>query len=182
MKMTGQYRPFLGGQLHRFFQGEEYEIILHWAKDLGIDRYFELLKDENSEEISNDSFLANIEYNLNNPEEDIYQRVEQKLFNKYQNDKEIDKAVIMYMIEALSYLKKQSSEQVKEIAFEIASAGETGINMEKNDYSIPLVANKTFTGKQFLSWLYVAWAIAVPEHLAKMGLKFEREFEVARSV
>jgi hypothetical protein len=49
-------------------------------------------------------------------------------------------------------------------------------------YAIPLIPNKTFTGKQFLSWLYVAWALAVPEHLEKMGLKFEKEFEVARSV
>jgi tetratricopeptide (TPR) repeat protein len=159
--------------------GEEYEMILHWAKDLEIDGYFDLLKDENS---SNTSFADELEHKLNNPEIDIYQRVEQKLFDKYQNNKDIDKAVIMYMIAALSYLKKQSIDQVKKIAFEFASAGETGINMEKEDYAIPLIPNKTFTGKQFLSWLYVAWAIAVPEHLEKMGLKFEKEFEVARSV
>lgn len=73
-------------------------------------------------------------------------------------------------------------EQVKKIAFEFAAVGETGINIEKEDYTIPLIPNKTFTGKQFLSWLYVAWALAVPEHLDKMGLKFEKEFEVARSI
>ena len=54
--------------------------------------------------------------------------------------------------------------------------------IEKENYAIPLIPNKTFIGKQFLSWLYVSWAIRIPEHLGKMGLKFEREYEVAKSV
>jgi tetratricopeptide (TPR) repeat protein len=162
--------------------GEEYEMILHWAKDLGIDGYFDLAEEENKASAEGLSFADEIERKLNSTEADIYQKLEQKLFEKYQDNKEIDKAVIMYMIAALSYLKKQSAEQLKKIAFEFAAVGETGINIEKEDYTIPLIPNKTFTGKQFLSWLYVAWALAVPEHLEKMGLKFEKEFEVARSV
>lgn len=162
--------------------GEEYEIILNWAKDLEIDSYFELQeeKTENTDTIL--SFGDEVEQKLNNPEADIYQRVEQKLFEKYQNNKEIDKAVIMYMIAANSYFKNVSLEQIKKIAFEFASIGETGIKMEKENYEIPLIPNKLFTGKQFLSWLYVSWALAVPEHLEKMGLKFEKEFEVAKNV
>ena len=92
------------------------------------------------------------------------------------------KHILVVITVALSYLKKQSSEQVKKTAFEFAAAGETGIKMEKEDYSIQLIANKIFNGKQFLSWLYVSWAIGIPEHLEKRGLKFEREFEVAKSV
>jgi hypothetical protein len=29
MKMTGQYRPFLGGQLHRFFQARIHPQTIH---------------------------------------------------------------------------------------------------------------------------------------------------------
>lgn len=56
------------------------------------------------------------------------------------------------------------------------------IKIEKENYTIPFIPNKTFTGKQFLRWLYVSWAIAIPEQLGKMGLKFQKEFEVAKSV
>jgi tetratricopeptide (TPR) repeat protein len=162
--------------------GEEYEIILHWGKDLEIDEYFELQEEENESREEGLSFADEIERKLNSSEPEIYQKLDQKLFEKYQDNKEIDKAVIMFMIAALAYFKKLSIEQVKLIAFEFATVAELGISVEKENYTIPLISNKTFTGKEFLSWLYVSWALAVPEHLEKMGLKFEKEFELARGL
>jgi hypothetical protein len=56
------------------------------------------------------------------------------------------------------------------------------IKIEIEDYATPSTPNKTCNGKQGMRWHHGELAIAEPEHLKNMGLKFEYELEVAKSI
>ncbi|HZH87538.1 MAG TPA: hypothetical protein VFD78_00005, partial [Chitinophagaceae bacterium] len=90
----------------------------------------------------------------------------------------LNKAVIMYMVEALNYFENLEKSKIKEIAQEIAMQGAQGYNPE-HKYKLNKIPNKTFTGYQILAFYYVSWAIAIPELLAKLQLPFDKEYEVA---
>ena len=47
------------------------------------------------------------------------------------------------------------------------------------NYIIGSIPNKRFSGYQLLSFYYVSWALAVPEHVGELGLEYESEFEMA---
>ena len=45
---------------------------------------------------------------------------------------------------------------------------------------MPSIPDKEFTGYQILAWYYVSWAISAPLQLAKLGLLYENEYEMAK--
>jgi len=160
---------------------EEYELIQHWAEDLKLDKYFDLI-DENIyrgnksledqlEEIENDPF------DIHKPDPSKERKM--KKFLDSHSDKDINLAVTMYMSSAIEYFQKLSKVKVKEIAFEIATIGISGIDPNKDGYNIPSIKNSNFTGYQTLAYYYVSWAIGIPEMLNSLQMSFDKEYDLA---
>ena len=57
-----------------------------------------------------------------------------------------------------------------------------GISPEKEGYSVPLIAGKSFSGYQVLAYYYVSWAKAFPEYLEQLQLPFAKEYEFAKEI
>lgn len=164
--------------------GEEYELVQHWAEDLDLNHYF-VLKPENVsknlktvEEVITE--MNTDPYGLNTPDKSKERQM--KAFLNQQANNDINKAVVMYMVGAMQYFKPLSKEIVKKIAYEFATLGMTGIDPNKNNYSINSIKDKTFTGYQVLAYYYVSWSIAVPEQLKELQMPFDKEFEQAQKL
>ena len=79
--------------------GEEYELVQHWAEDLKLDDYFELLPESKHRQKSIESVLEEIEKDpfgleLSNPSEER----KMKKFLKQHSSEEINMAVISHRI------------------------------------------------------------------------------------
>ena len=88
-------------------------------------------------------------------------------------------AVVMYMVGAIMYFKKQPSAFIKHVAFQIAGIGINGISPAGSGYKVCLIGDKEFTGYQLLAYYYVSWAMAIPEHLKEIALPYENEYKCA---
>ncbi len=159
---------------------EEYELISHWAEDLKIDDYFELVLESKFRSKTLESVLEEIEndplgINSKDPSED---RKMDKFLEEHRTD-EINTAVVMYMVDAIKYFSTTSLEETKRIAFEIATIGTQGIDPNKNNYSIPSIKKSNFSGYKILAYYYVSWAIAIPEMLVQLQLPFDKEYDLA---
>ena len=53
------------------------------------------------------------------------------------------------------------------------------LSPNKEGYSVPLIAGKSFSGYQVLAYYYVSWAKAFPEYLEQLQLPFGKEYEFA---
>ena len=84
----------------------------------------------------------------------------------------------MYMLSAMQYFDKLTHDDVKKIAFEIATVGISGISPKKK-YSIKSIPDKDFGGYEFLAYYYVSWAREFPDALDKIGLPFTKAYETA---
>ena len=162
--------------------GEEYEIIQHWGEDLRMEKYFDLV-DENDfrnspktvEEvlasIESDPYGLEVDKNLKEKEMETFQQAQQKMGTNM--------AVVMYMVEALQYFGEMEIVEVKKIAKEIALYGTQGFHPDKKDYTMPSMPGKVFSGYQILAYYYVSWKIALPEMVDKLQLPFEEEWLLA---
>ena len=70
-------------------------------------------------------------------------------------------------------------QRAKEIALEIAMQGTQGYRPDKDNYRINSINNKTFSGYHILAYYYVSWALAMPDEVNKLGLDYDKEFEMA---
>ncbi len=159
---------------------EEYELVKHWAEDLKLDNYFELVPESKYRQKTIESVLDEIEtdplgLNTVNPSEDR----KMKKFLKEHSSEEINMSVALYMADAINYFSKTSQEEVKKIAFEIATIGTQGIDPNKKNYSIPSIKDSNFSGYKTLAYYYVSWAIGIPEMLNQLQLPFEKEYDLA---
>jgi len=82
----------------------------------------------------------------------------------------------------MQYFENLTPEVINKIAYDIALQGTQGFSPSKENYSIPSIPEKTFTGTQILAWFYASWAIAKPEQVEKLGLNYAREWEMAKSM
>jgi hypothetical protein len=57
-----------------------------------------------------------------------------------------------------------------------------GIDLNKKGYIIGSIPEKRFSGTQVLAYYYTSWRLAIPEHLAKLGLDYGKEFEMAEKI
>ena len=131
---------------------EEYELVKHWAEDLKLDNYFELVPESKHRQKTIESVLDEIEtdplgLNTVNPSEDR----KMKKFLKEHSSEEINMSVALYMADAINYFSKTSQEEVKKIAFEIATIGTQGIDPNKKNYSIPSIKESNFSGYKCLA-------------------------------
>lgn len=166
-----------------FRPGEEYELVQHWAEDLDLNNYFQLVPENQQESKTVEAVLAEMQidpYGVNT--RDKTEERNMKAFLKQHADGNTNKAVVMHMVGALQYFKPLPIENVKLLAFEFATLGIAGIDPKKENYSIPSIKDKTFTGYQALAYYYTSWAIALPEQLAQIQMPFNKEFALAKKI
>jgi tetratricopeptide (TPR) repeat protein len=164
---------------------EEYEMILHWAEDLQLDKNFELVNEieYRTKRTDIDNLLTSIEkdpYDLES--KDPYKEREMDKFQKSQESIGINMAVVMFMVDALKYFEKLPKEQIKKIAIEIAMQGREGYRPTKKDYTIALIPNKQFSGYHILAYYYVSWSLAIPEMVSQLQLPYDDEYKLALSM
>lgn len=202
VKMEKQYlvRPFEKEQIDAFWDefneyrndreaGEEYELVLHWGEDLELDAYFELV-DEIEYRSQNRPSSKSPEDVLTQIEQDPMQvdsldedeAEELKKFQEQHAGKDLNMAVAMYMVGALEYFRNMPNDKVKEIAYEIAMLGRTGINPKKKGYKLNKIPGTSFSGYKLLAYYYVSWAIAIPEMLKELQMPFDKEYKLALSL
>jgi len=161
---------------------EEYELVLHWAEDLKLDKNFELVneKEFRTKRTNIDELLSSIEkdpYDLES--KDPYKEREMEKFQKSQQSIGTNMAVVMFMVDALNFFEGMPKEEIKKIAFEIAMQGTQGYRPDKDDYRISSIKGKTFSGYHILAYYYVSWALAIPEMLSQLQLPYDDEYKLA---
>ena len=164
--------------------GEEYELVQHWAEDLRLNKYFELVGEEQyHKRFHLDDFLDSLEkdpYGLD--ETDPVKEREMKKFQKSQAESGTNMAVVMYMVDALEYFENLKTEEVKNIALEIAMQGIHGYSPDKKDYMLRSMPDKKFSGYHILAYYYVSWSLAMPEMLDQLQLPYEKEYIMAQKI
>ena len=98
---------------------EEYELVLHWAEDLKIDAYFELVNEHEyrTKRTDIDNLLSSIEkdpYDLES--KDPYKEREMDKFQKSQEEIGINMAVAMFMVDALQFFETMPKVEIKKIS------------------------------------------------------------------
>lgn len=161
---------------------EEYELVLHWAEDLRLDKNFELVneKEFRTKRTNIDELLSSIEkdpYDLES--KDPYKEREMEKFQESQQSIGTNMAVVMFMVDALQFFDGIPKEEIKKIAFEIAMQGTQGYRPDKDDYRISSIKGKTFSGYHILAYYYVSWALAIPEMLSQLQLPYDGEYKLA---
>lgn len=162
---------------------EEYELVQHWAEDLDINTYFQLVPENPQELKTVEGVMAEMQtdpFGINS--RDKTEERNMKAFLKNHADNTINKAVVMYMVGALQYFKPFPKEKIKALAFEFATLGIAGIDPNKANYSIPSIKDKTFTGYQTLAYYYTSWALAMPIELKQLQMPFDKEFALAKQI
>lgn len=161
---------------------EEYELVLHWAEDLKLDKNFELVneKEFRTKRTNIDELLSSIEKDPYDMEsKDPYKEREMEKFQKSQESIGTNMAVVMFMVDALQFFDGMPKEEIKKIAFEIAMQGTQGYRPDKDDYRISSIKGKTFSGYHILAYYYVSWALAIPEMLTQLQLPYDNEYKLA---
>jgi tetratricopeptide (TPR) repeat protein len=163
--------------------GEEYELIEHWGKDLGLDKYFELMfendyqkrpknLDEFMASLEDDPFGVNVDTQLKEKENEAFLKGQAKIGTNM--------AVTMFMVDALKYFENLDQPKIKKIALDIAMLGTQGFNPNKDGYRVPSIEGKSFSGYQILAYYYVSFKLAIPELLSQLQLPFDEEYKMAR--
>ena len=109
---------------------------------------------------------------------------EQEYLDKTRNErkpsgKQLNMAVVMYMVSAIKYLDNEERDAVRKIAFEIAEKGKSGINLDSTelDQTLESLPGKEFTGLQLSAWMYIAWKRIEPT--LDTSLDYDEEYEAA---
>ena len=158
--------------------GEEYELVENWAKDLKLEKYFELVDEEiNSNAKSYDDIIEKIERDPFDLEtRDPIKDKEMEEFQRSQKEMGTNMAVVMYMVDALEFFQKMPKQKIKEIAYEIALQGTQGYRPENKNYIIGLIPDKKFSGYHILAYYYVSWSLVMPEMLPQLQLPYDNEY------
>lgn len=166
--------------------GEEYELVSHWAEDLRLENYSELVdeidfrnKPNTIEEVikllEEDPFGSEVDKNLKEREGEI--------FLKNQEEIGTNMAVVMFMVDALKRFDEWPLKKIKDTALEIAMVGTQGINPAQGySYKLNNMPGKDFSGYHLLAYYYVSWKLAIPEMLADLKLPFDAEYQLAKQM
>ena len=164
--------------------GEEYELVQHWAEDLKLTHYFQLIKEEDYQknDSKNTELLNLYEKFQQKIDTSIDKEDETRIFLEKQKENGTNVDVVLFMIEALKYFEGFTVDKIKTIAFEIAMKGTNGYHPEKSGYKIDLIPNIEFTGYQILAYYYVSFALAAPEVLMELKLPYHEEYLLAKTM
>ena len=165
--------------------GDEYDLLLSWAKQLYLQNYFSLIEEfgfrAHSDLIDRLCAKANVDLPGNSDSVNPADK-KMQLFTEAHQGKDINMAVTRFMVEALHYFKNLEDLEIKSIAIQIGMMCADGITPEAEGYTVPIIAGKTFTGYQVLAYYYVSWAKAFPEYLQQLQLPFDKEYEFAQEM
>jgi tetratricopeptide (TPR) repeat protein len=161
---------------------EEYELVEHWAKDLNLEKYFELVDEigYTTKNSSLENYLESIEkdpYDLES--KDLHKQRQMDIFLKSQAKIGTNMAVVMFMVSALQYFKGMSKDKIQKIAFEIAWQGTQGYNPNNDGYRISSIPGKQFSGYHILAYYYVSWMLYNPELVPELQLPYDNEYKLA---
>jgi len=163
--------------------GEEYELLQHWAEDLKLENYFDLVPENSDSGKTMEDVLTEIEKDpLGLDSVDAAEERKMKKFIKDHSSGNLNMAVTMFMVDAISFFKKMSVSDIKKIAVEFATLGMTGIDPKKDGYSVPSMKNIKFSGYKALAYYYVSWALAIPEMLDSLQMPFAKEYKMANQL
>ncbi|MBZ0181766.1 MAG: hypothetical protein K8F60_04865 [Melioribacteraceae bacterium] len=178
LKKAEKFYAQFNSRKEKPYPGEEYGFIDQWSKELGISDYFELIDEE---KYKDENYLSD---KLKEIEEDPFSQKNYPPSDAHQgpvdySDPAGKMAVTMYCLDALRYIKNKSKEEIKEIGFEIAMLGTTGIDPNNSEKKLHLasIPNKEFTGLQLLAYMFVAWKEI--DASKDLGLNFEKEYQTA---
>jgi len=119
-------------------------------------------------------------------EKHMEQSLRQRQFDiehETQDDPARDMMMTMYMLGAMQYFDKKTSEEVKQVAIEIATLGMNGIAPDKHSgYTLKTIPGEDFSGYRLLAYYYVSWAIALPDNLSMLGLPFDHAYATAKQM
>ena len=161
---------------------EEYELVLHWAEDLKLDKNFELVSEIEfrTKRTNIDNLLSSIEKDPFDLEtKDPYKEREMEKFQKSEEAIGINMAVVMFMVDALQFFEGKPIGEIKKIAVEIAMQGTQGYRPDQENYRINSIKGKIFSGYHILAYYYVSWALAIPEMLKQLQLPYDEEYKMA---
>ena len=166
--------------LRTYRDGDEFEMLEYFVETLRMDDLLEL-----QDEKAYANALTSVSYDIpeeNLSDEDIdAENARFALEHQDGADEMETKMMAMYMVGAMEEFDKKTHQEVKAIAFEIATVGMAGIN-PKGKYSIKSVPGKEFGGYQFLAWYYVSIARVMPEMLGQLGLPYDKAYEMALGI
>jgi len=85
---------------------------------------------------------------------------------------------VMYMLSALTLLEGESEDRIRDLSFEIAMKGRSGLDINNPDkeYTIRSLPG-TFTGLQLMSYMYVGFKKIAPDQ--DIGVDLSQEYETA---
>lgn len=162
---------------------EEYELVQHWSEDLSLNKFFELIHEDPSKRKTIDDIISEIEQDPYGIElNDSRKERQMKKFLKEHSTEDINMVIVMFMIGALEKFDNLDKDKVQSIAFEFATLGLSGINPNKDGYSIPSFGEEKFSGNKALSYYYVSWAIAIPSKLNQLQIPFDKEYSLAKQL
>ena len=163
--------------------GEEYELLLHWAEDLSLSKYFDLVYENQYRKKTLEDVMDEIEKDpFGFDEKDPDKERKMKTFQEKHKDQDLNMAVVMFMVDALQYFDAMPENDIKQIAMQIAMIGTSGISPDNKDYTVPLITGKKFSGYHLLAYYYVSFKLAIPEMLAELKLPFDKEYEMAKQL
>ncbi len=161
---------------------EEYELVLHWAEDLKLNKNFELVNEHGyrTKRTDIDNLLSSIEKDPFDLEsKDPYKQREMDKFQKSQKQIGVNMAVAMFMVDAFRFFESMPQDEIKKIALDIAMQGTQGYRPDRDDYRINSVKGKTFSGYHILAYYYVSWSLVIPEMVTQLNLPYEAEYKMA---
>lgn len=164
---------------------EEYELVQHWADDLRLGKYFELIdeltyRDQRANPLQALAAIEEDPFDLKG--NNSYKESEMSTFQEKAKELGLNMAVVMYMVDALQYFNTLGKEQIRSIAMEIAMLGMHGISPDKKGYKLNGITGKTFSGYHLLAYYYVSWALSIPEMLQSLQLPYDQEYQLAKSM
>ncbi len=148
---------------------DEYKLLRQWAQHLRIDDIFKLVP-ESMTNTAPESMDAG------------HQAAQMEQFKQSAAETGFNMAVVMYMVDALEHFSQMPIEAVKKAALEIAMLGTRGIDPNKKGYRVNAVPDKSFSGYHLLAYYYVTFALALPEMLSQLGLPYDGEYAMAKTM
>ena len=163
---------------------EEYELLQHWADDLELNSYFQLVDEaefhsDNVAEKTMQSMFDKINSQPSQATEDKETEMRRFLATQQANGTNAD--VVIYMVEALNYFEKLPVETIKTLAVKIALQGAQGYDPLKQ-YTLEAFPGQVFSGYQILAYYYVSFALALPDVLMELKLPYHEEYLLAKGM
>lgn len=140
-----------------FKPGDEYDLVDKNARVLGLEKYYALVLEQDYKQGKGSKTTDPIKA----------------------SGKQLNMAVVMYMVSAINHLLEENRETVRKIAFEIAEKGRGGIDLDSTemDQTLVNVPGKMFTGLQLTAWMYVSWKFIEPG--MDLALDYDDEYDTA---